>query len=138
MALKQILKKDYILLLLLSVLYFLTIKGFVPAIIYLILALLVSFYFFPVKLFLGSNLEKYSTNKKIIVLLSYFVIGNIIALTTLVASQADLKFVRTAIFIYGFVNIAFLIYFHLTESGSYNVRLTAYTLILISAVVGIS
>lgn len=138
MTLKQILQKDYILLLLLSVLYFLAIKSVLPAFIYLICALLTSFYFFPIKLFLGSALDKNSSSKRIIVLLSYFVIGNIIALTALIAFQSDLDFIRTAIFIYGLVNLAFLIYYHFTESGSYNFMLTVCTVILTSAVIGFS
>ncbi len=135
---KLVFKRDYILLPILSVLYFLTIKNAIPNYIYLISALLVSFYFFPIKLFLGSSLMKFSNTKKIIVLLSYFVISNIVAMTVLTAYNSDLEFIRTAIFIYSFLNLVFLFYFHYTESAGYNFILTCCAVILSAAVVGIS
>lgn len=138
MTLKQILKKDYILLLILSVMYFLTVKDALPATIYLVFALLVSLYFFPIKLFLGSAHIESSQKRKIIVLLSYFVISNIIALTVLATYQTDFGFIRIAILIYTILNIAFLFYFHMTESGSYNFILTCCAVWLTSAVGSIS
>lgn len=138
MVSKLVFKRDYILLPILSVLYFFTIKNAIPSYIYLISALLLSFYFFPIKLFLGSALMKSSNTKKIIVLLSYFVISNIVAMTVLTAYNTDLEFIRTAIFIYSFLNLIFLFYFQFTESGSYNFILTCCTVILSAAVVGIS
>ena len=137
MTLKLVLKRDYLLLPILSVLYFLTLKNALPSYIYLISALLVSFYFFPIKLFIGSTLMKSSNTKKIIVLLSYFVISNIIALTILTTYDPDLGFIRTTILIYSLLNLAFLFYFHMTESGSYNFILTCCAVFLTSAVVSV-
>lgn len=123
MLANQILKKDYLLLPILCVLYFLTIKSTIPFLVYLLIAVLTSIYFFSIKLFLGFN----STNKKrIVVLLSYFIISNIIVLSALEAYQADLEFICIAILFNNILNIAFLIYFHFTESGSYNFILTCY------------
>ena len=134
---KLIFKRDYLILPILSVMYFLTVKEVLPTTTYLISALLVSFYFFPIKLFLGSELMKFSNKRKIIVLLSYFVISNIVALTILAIYSVDFGFIRIAILIYSFLNIAFLFYFHFTESGSYNFILACCTVLLTSAVVGV-
>lgn len=134
---KLIFKRDYILLSILSVLYFLTVKTAIPNYIYLISAFLVSFYFFPIKSFLGSSLMKSSNTKKIIVLLSYFVISNIVALTILTTYNSDFGFVRIAILIYSILNLAFLFYFHMTESGSYSFVLTCCAVLLTSAVAGV-
>lgn len=134
---KLIFKRDYLILPILSVMYFLTVKEVLPTTTYLISALLVSFYFFPIKLFLGIELMKSSNKRKIIVLLSYFVISNIVALTILAIYSVDFGFIRIAILIYSFLNIAFLFYFHFTESGSYNFILACCTVLLTSAVVGV-
>ncbi len=134
---KLIFKRDYLILPILSVMYFLTVKEVLPTTTYLISALLVSFYFFPIKLFLGSELMKSSNKRKIIVLLSYFVISNIVALTIVATYSVDFGFIRIAILIYSFLNIAFLFYFHFTESGSYNFILACCTVLLTSAVVGV-
>ena len=80
MALKSVLKRVYFLLPILSVLYFLTIKKVIQATNYVIFAVLLNFYFFPIKLFLGSGQLASTSRKRIVVLLSYFVISNIIAL----------------------------------------------------------
>ena len=137
MLAKQILKKDYLVLPILSVLYFLTIKSAIPSLVYLLIALLTSVYFFPIKLFLGSDSTKSTNKKRIVVLLSYFIISNIIVLSSLVAYQADLEFIRIAIPIYSILNIGFLFYFFMTESASYNFILTCCAVFLTSAVAGV-
>ena len=138
MLANKILKKDFLLLPILSVVYFLTIKSDIPSIVYLLIALLTSIYFFPIKLFLGYNSTKFTDKKRIVVLLSYFISSNVIVLSALVSFQADLEVIRIAILIYSILNIALLIYFHFTESGSYNFILTCCAVFLNSAVAGIS
>ena len=138
MLANKILKKDFLLLPILSVVYFLTIKSAIPSIVYLLIALLTSIYFFPIKLFLGYNSTKFTDKKRIVVLLSYFISSNVIVLSALVSFQADLEVIRIAILIYSILNIALLIYFHFTESWSYNFILTCCAVFLTSAVAGIS
>ena len=136
MTLKLVLKRDYLLLPILSVMYSLTVKDVLPSTIYLISALLVSVYFFPIKLFLGSGLMESTNKKRIVVLLSHFIISNIIALSALQAYQTDLGLIRTGLAIYGLINVAFLLYFHFTESGSYYFFLACCAVILTFATIG--
>ncbi|MGC1633378.1 MAG: hypothetical protein WA749_14810 [Gelidibacter sp.] len=137
MTSKLIFKRDYLLLPILSILYFLAIKGVIPALAYFLIALLTSFYFFPIKLFFSYDSTPSKNNRRIVVLLSYFIISNIIALSALVAFQFDLGFIRTGISIYSLFNFAFLIYFHMTEKGSYNFILACCTVVLTSAIIGV-
>ncbi|MEO5790109.1 hypothetical protein [Gelidibacter sp.] len=137
MTSKLIFKRDYLLLPILSLLYFLAIKNVIPAFIYLLIALLTSIYFFPIKLFLRYDSTPSNNKRRIVVLLSYFIISNIIALSALVAFQSDLGFIRTGISFYGLINFAFLIYFHRTEKGSYNFILACCTVVLTSAIIGV-
>lgn len=130
MTLKSALKKDYFLLPLLSVLYFLTIKDSFSATIYLIIAFLISIYFFPVKLFMRSAPKKSSAKINIFAPISYFVISNIIILTILTTFNIESEFLSMTILIYSVFNIALLIYFHFTESGGYNFILTCCALLL--------
>ncbi len=135
MTLKSVLNRDYFLLPILSIIYFLTIKGAMPSVVYVIIALLTSIYFFPVKLFLENDATKFTSQRRIVVLLSYFIISNLIAISILLAYQTDLGFIRTVISIYSLINLAFLIYFHMTESGGYNFILTCCTFFLTFALI---
>lgn len=130
----KILRKDYILVLLVSVTYFLTIQNVIPSYVNLIIAVLVSLYFFPIKLFIGNDFVKFPNKKKILVALSYYIVSNVITLTALVAYMDDLAFLHTTIFIYGLINLVFLFYFYFTENVSYNFILTCCVTILVSAV----
>lgn len=116
-----------------SVMYFFTIKNIIPPFVNLIIALMVSIYFFPIKLFIGNDFVKFPIKKKILVALSYYIVSNVIALTALAAYMDDWVFLHTAIFIYGLTNLAFLFYFYFTENVSYNFLLTCCATILISA-----
>ena len=138
MPLKSALKKDYMLLPILSVIYFLTIKSIISSSVYLLISIVISIYFFPIKLFLGNDSTLSNNKRRIVVLLSYFIISNIIALSALVAYQGDLGFIRSGIFIYSLINVSFLIYFHMTERGSYNFILTGCAVIFTTAVTIIS
>ncbi len=114
--------------------YFLTIKNVIPYYVNLIIAVLVSLYFFPLKLFIGNDFEKFSNKKKILIALSYYIVSTVIALTAIVFYADDMEFLNTAIFIYGLINLAFLFYFYFTENVSYNFILTCCVTILVSAV----
>lgn len=133
----NILKKDYILILILSVLYFLSVKNVIPTFAYLIIALVGSFYFFPIKLFLDKNLFNETRNKKIAKILSYFVIGNIIVFSALMLYVDGPGFFRNSLFVYGILNSILLFYFYFTENVSSNFILSACTIILISATTSI-
>lgn len=138
MTKQEILKKDYILLLLLSVMYFLTVKEALSASIYIVFALLVSLYFFPIKLLLGTVPVTISNKKKVIILFSYFIISGIIALTVLTRYEADFGLFRTTIAVYGLINFGFLIYFFVSENVSYNFILTLCAGFLTSAAAGLA
>ncbi|WP_299397354.1 hypothetical protein [uncultured Gelidibacter sp.] len=129
-----ILKKDYIAILIISVLYFLMIKNVVPATVYLIIAIIVSLYFFPLKLFLKDSTVSVSKKKTFIGALSYYVTGNIIALSALVSFQDGPGFINTAITIYSLINFGLLVYFYMTENISYNFILTCCVTLLTAAV----
>lgn len=134
MVLKKILKRDYILVLIISILYFLTVKNVIPSYVNLIIGVLVSLYFFPLKLFIGKDFVTFPNRKRILIALSYYIVSNIIALTGAVAYMDDWRFLHNAILIYGLINLAFLFYFYFTENVSYNFILTCCVTILISAV----
>ena len=70
-------------MLLLSVLYFLSIQKVIPNFVYLIIALINSFYFFPIKLFLDKSLFTGPMKRKVIKVFSYFIISNIIVFSAL-------------------------------------------------------
>ncbi|HUH27995.1 hypothetical protein [Gelidibacter sp.] len=137
MASKTLLKKDYILVLLQSVMHFLTIKNVIPAVVFLVIAVLVSIYFFPVKLFLRNEFLSESNKKKVVLALSYFVISNIIILTALTVYLDSKGFLHTALLIYSIINLAFLLYFHFKENMRYNFILAFCVVILTSGVVGL-
>ncbi|MCK0125460.1 hypothetical protein MWU76_13765 [Gelidibacter sp. F2691] len=130
---KTFIKKDYFLVLLISVLYFLTVKNVLPVAAYLVIAIISSIYFFPMKLFLGEAIDNASKKKHILTAFSYFVTSNIITLTALVFFQEEPGFIHTALLIYGLINLGFLIYFYWTEKSSYNLILCCCVLVLTSA-----
>lgn len=132
-----IFKKDYIAILLISVLYFLMMKNALPATVYLIIAIIVSLYFFPLKFFLKVSTVRVSKKKTFIGALSYYITGNIIALSALVSFQDGPGFINTTIIIYGIINFALLIYFYMTENISYNFILTCCVALLTAAVYAI-
>lgn len=130
---KLLFRRDYFILLLLSVLYFFTVKNLISFKIYLILALIVSFYFFPIKLLLDLKNLKSTKTPALIIGLSYFIIGNIIALSVLTSLKGDFNFLHMAVSIYGILNIGFLIYFYF-KNINYNFRLAIFATLLISAI----
>lgn len=133
MDFQTLLRKDYTLVLLISILYFLTIKEVVPEFAYLVIAVMISIYFFPIKLLLGNDISDASNKKKVTLAVSYFVISNIIALTALTAYFDRKGLILTAIHIYSFINFAFLLHFHFKENMRYNVILSVCTIVLTSA-----
>lgn len=134
MTKQDILKKDYLLILLLSVLYFLSVKNVIHNFAYLIIALISSLYYFPIKLFLDKSLFTQPIKKKVIKVLSYFIIGNIIAFSGLLLYIDGSGFFRNALFVYGMLNLILLFYFYFTESISTSFILSLSTIILISAI----
>lgn len=130
---QDILKKDYILLLLLSVLHFLSVKNVIPNFTYLLIALIMSFYFFPIKLFLDKSLFTKPLKKKTIKVFSYFIIGNIIVFSALLLYIDGPGFFKNALFIYGMLNLILLFYFYFTENISSSFILSVCTSILVSA-----
>lgn len=135
---KTLLNKDYILVLLMSLMCFLTIKNVFPGFGYLVIAVLVSIYFFPVKLYLGNELLNASKKNRVALILSYFVISNIITLTALTLYLDGKGFIHTVTLIYGIINFAFLLYFHFKENMRYNVILSMCTIVLSSVVGGLN
>lgn len=133
-ASKTLLRKDYILVLLMSLICFLTIKSVFPGFVYLVIAVLVGIYFFPVKLYMGNELLNASNRKRVALILSYFVISNIIILTALTVYLDGEGFIHNTILIYSIINLVFLLYFHFMENMRYNVILSLCTMVLISAV----
>lgn len=137
MTSKTLLRNDYIFVLLMSVMYFLTIKNVFPTFVYLVIAVLVSIYFFPVKLFLGNEFLSAPNKKKVALALSYYVISNIITLTALIIYVDGKGFLHTTLLIYHIINLAFLLYFHFTENMRYNFVLSFCVVILSPASVGL-
>lgn len=134
MTKQDILKKDYILILLLSVLYFLSVKNVIHNFAYLIIALAISFYFFPIKLILDKSLFTQPKKLKIIKVISYFIISSIVAFSALLFyTDSGPGFFRNALFVYGLLNMILLFYFYFTENISSNFILSACTVVLISA-----
>lgn len=130
---EKILKKDYILIILLCILYFLSVKNVMPTFGYLLVALAISFYFFPIRLFLERRLFNETNGKKIAKVLSYFIIGNIIAISALLPYVDGSGFFRYALFAYALLNMVLLFYFYFTESTGSNFILSLWTVILVSA-----
>lgn len=137
MASKTFQKRDYILVLLQSLVHFLTIKNIIPTVVYLVIAVLVSIYFFPIKLLLENKFLGVLNKKKAVLALSYFVISNIITLTALTVYLDSKGFLYTALLIYSLINFAFLLYFHFKENMRYNFILAFCVVILTSSVVGL-
>ena len=134
---KTLLKKDYLLVILCSVIYFLTVKGVIPAFTYLALAILISIYFFPVKLFIGNDFLSASNKKKAAKALSYFVVSNIIILNAVIIYVDGKEFLHITLSIYSIINLAFLFYFHFKENMHYNFILSVCATIFSSAAVGL-
>ncbi|MCL8008412.1 hypothetical protein M8845_13365 [Gelidibacter japonicus] len=137
MTSKTLLRNDYILVLLMSVMHFLTIKNIIATFVYLVVAVVVSIYFFPVRLFLGNDFLSESNKKKVVLALSYFVISNIITLTALIMYADGKGFLHTTLLIYHIINMAFIFYFHFKENMRYNFILSICVTFLSSAVVGL-
>ncbi|TDU34211.1 hypothetical protein BXY82_2874 [Gelidibacter sediminis] len=138
MTSKRLLRNDYILVLLVSVMYFLAIKDVIAAFVYLVVAVVVSIYFFPARLlFLENDFLREPNKKKVALALSYFVISNIITLTALIIYADGKGFLHTTFLIYSIINLAFLLYFHFQENMRYNFILSIFTTFLSSAVVSL-
>lgn len=117
--------------------HFLTIKNVIATFVYLVVAVVVSIYFFPVRLFLGNDFLSESNKKKVVLALSYFVICNIITLTALIMYADGKGFLHTTLLIYHIINMAFIFYFHFKENMRYNFILSICVTFLSSAVVGL-
>lgn len=130
---QNLIKKDYILILILVILRFLSSKNVIPNFSYLMIALIVSIYFFPVKLFLDKSLFNETKSKKIAKMLSYFIIGNIIIFSALLFYIDDRNdFIATTFLVYGLLNTILFFYFFFTENISYNFILALCASCLIS------
>lgn len=134
---KSFFKKDYVLIIGVAVMYFLMTKNVILPFVHLIFAAVVSLYFFPLKLFIAPTFKITTIRNKIIAELSYFVISNIILLTALSSFLDPEGSIHTVIYIYGLINLAFVIYFYLTKNMHYHFLLTACTTLLIGVVIGI-
>lgn len=137
MSYKKFYKRDYLLILIICFSYFLMMRNVISPFTHLILAVFVSFYFFPLKLFLPRILPNSSKRNRIIAELSYFVISNIISLTALSFFLDREGTTHNVIYIYGFINLAFLIYFFTTKNMKYNLILSGSTMLLIGLVIGL-
>lgn len=132
MSSKDFFKKDYILIIIVSILYFLMMKNSIHPFTHLIVAILVGLYFFPLKLFIRQNFSEYSKSNKVMAELSYFVISNVISLTALSSFLDPEGGIHNVIYIYGIINLIFLIYFHSTKKMTYNLILTCCTTLLVA------
>lgn len=94
--------------------------------------------FFSSKIILGKRTFKCLKKNRVALILSYFVISNIITLTALTLYLDGKGFIHTAILIYGIINFAFLLYFHFKENMRYNVILSMCTIVLSSVVGGLN
>ena len=134
MTKQKIIQKDYIFLIILAVLNFLSTKEVIPNYVYLLIALLGSFYFFPIKLFLDKSLFTGPMKRKVIKVFSYFIISSIIVFSALLFYTDDgNNFIRTTLFVYGMLNLILLFYFYFTENISSSFILSVCTSILVSA-----
>ena len=133
MTSKTILKKDYILVLILVVLRFLSSKNVIPNFSYLMIALFVAFYFFPIKLFLDKSLYDETKRKKIVKVLSYFIISSIIVFSALLFYEDDRNsFIGNTFLVYSLLNTILFFYFYFTENISYHFILTLCVSFLVS------
>lgn len=133
MTKKTILKKDYIFILILVGLHFLTTKNVIPNAFYLLLAIVGGLYFFPIRLFLDHNLFNEKTGKRISKLLSYFIVSGIVVFSALLFYINDRNnFLVNTFLVYGLLNIILFFYFYLTEGTSYNFILTLCASFLVS------
>ncbi len=133
MTSKTILKKDYILVLILVVLRFLSSKNVIPNFSYLLIASIVAFYFFPVKLFLDKSLFDETKRKKIVKVLSYFIISSIIVFSALLFYEDDRNsFIGNTFLVYSLLNTILFFYFYFTENISYHFILTLCVSFLVS------
>lgn len=118
-----------------SILYFITVKQVVPNIIYLILVVLISLYYFPIKLILFFNHSKESTVRdKMQVLLSNLLFSIILSLSILNIYLVGSEGLSNIIGIFAILNFLAIIYFYATDKISYNFIMHFCFLILISAV----
>src|SRR5690606_19802064 len=119
MAIKTLLKRDYIFILMLVVLRFLGSKNVIPNFSYLLIALPLAFYFFPVKLFLDKSLFDETKSKKIVKVLSYFIISSIIVFSALLFYEDERNsFIVNTFLVYSLLNTILFFYFYFTENIS--------------------
>lgn len=133
MAIKTLLKRDYIFILILAVLRFLSSKNVIPNFSYLLIALPLAFYFFPVKLFLDKSLFDETKSKKIVKVLSYFIISSIIVFSALLFYEDERNsFIVNTFLVYSLLNTILFFYFYFTENISYYFILTLCASFLVS------
>jgi len=134
---KSILKKDYLLILVLSVLCFFTIKQIIPNAIYLILAILLGIYFFPLKLIINSDFINKTESSKILFIALNMLASIIIVLSSLLF-YVDANSIFSVIVSYsGIAVFLLLIYSYLKNKNKYFIYLSLSILWLNAGILAI-
>lgn len=96
---------DPILVFLIFVLYFLTVKLVVPNIIYLVISILLALYFFPIKLFVKHWKDDAPSNLRTIYFFSFLLIAILISLSTVLVYFDDSKIFHNITLVISIINI---------------------------------
>ena len=114
MKIFDFLTKEFLLPLLLTILFFLSSNGIISEILYVIIALFTSFYFFPLRIIINPIIINSTKQQKLLLSLSSFILSTIVILSIL-GFYIDLTsdtFFKLAVYTLGFLNVFFLFYFH--------------------------
>lgn len=129
-------KYEYILPIICSIIYFLAIKNIIPNLFYAVFAILVSLYFFPLKLILKNNSTEDYDKNNLMRIISFIIISIISALSIiiLINNNLDLRYIFKVLSI---INVFLLIYFYIKKYNKSTLLTHFGFIIFTSAIIGI-
>lgn len=110
-------KIEFLFPLILSIFFFLTKEGDLSSFVYVIIALALSFYFFPIRTFSKIPvLHSKKSQKRFFIIASFILsISIVVSILSLYIEPISDSFIKVSIYILGFINLFFLFYFHFKE-----------------------
>ncbi len=105
-------KVDYLIVIISYIFLFITIKQIIPIYIYALFALLISLYFFPLRLIINLNKKKSKVN----LVITGLIFSILLTFSILNLYIPNDNFIKYTIYAMGLLNFAFMIYYYLKHN----------------------
>lgn len=131
-----IITKDYWLIVLITILYFFTNKAVIPTLFFFITALVVGFYFFPLKIFLF-NSEADKKLYKFIPIVQHIIVGAVIIISSLILFRPGIGDLKVYFNVLALLNLILVVYLYMKEDISSCFLRSMCLIFLSSAVIAV-